>query len=331
MPVEDALHNLGDPGNQQIEWAIGDLLRLRAKRANWRECSILQQLETGRNINAWNDLFRQTRQALARENDLVRKARTILRPDKESFDQSLEDFIAEMMASIYLAHSGHTDITLPKDDDPITTDLISAQNGTNYVTEAKNLREPNNLAYVAFARWHYNRAAHPDIFNFTVELLNIERPFEDLTSEQTLAVEKIIDSLPARARPSKFTVTLPESRTLSIGLRDGNCGMLQYGPGPFLVNERVEECQRAVIMKLLEPTRKALMQLYSLAVPPNYRKLLFVRWKPPDSIVAIGEAGSVREAVRDRCQEFIRSFFPNFAVVIAHTNEQLESVPPPSW
>jgi hypothetical protein len=32
--------------------------------------------------------------------------------------------------------------------------------------------------------------------------------------------------------------------------------MLRHGPGPFLVNEVVEECQRAVVMKLLEPARK---------------------------------------------------------------------------
>ena len=107
--------------------------------------------------------------------------------------------------------------------------------------------------------------------------------------------------------------------------------MLHHGPGPFLVSAVVEDCQRAVLLKLLEPTRKALVQLYSGAVPPEYRKLLFVRWKPPDSIAAIGEAGAVRTFVPDRCEALIRQFFPNFGLVIGHRVERIEDIPAVAW
>jgi hypothetical protein len=70
--------------------------------------------------------------------------------------------------------------------------------------------------------------------------------------------------------------------------------MLQYGPGPFLVQPIVDACQCATLIKLLEPMRKALAQLYSTAVPDDYRRLLFVRWKPPDEIPPIGGTDNVR-------------------------------------
>jgi hypothetical protein len=98
-----------------------------------------------------------------------------------------------------------------------------------------------------------------------------------------------------------------------------------------LVNEVVERCQRAVVMKLMEPARKALAQLYSTAVPTDYRRLLFVRWKPPDEILAIGETENVRTAVLNNFQAFVRAFFPNFAVAILHTGEQLENSPRAQW
>ena len=331
MAVEDALHSLSGQSNQQIEWAIGSLLRRRAERPDWRQCSVLQQLETGRNIAAWNELFRMTRQALHDERDLPRKAESLLRPDKASFDENLEDFIAEMMAVVCLRHWGHTDITLPAEGAPITTDVVSAHGASACVTEAKNLREPNSLAYIAFARWHHNQAADPKAFDFEVELLSIDEPFEDLTPEQAVNLRALIDSLPARPRPSVFQRSLPDDRTIRLRVADGKGGMIHHGPGPFLVGPVVDECRRAVVMKLMEPTRKALTQLYSDAVPADYRRLLFVRWKPPEAIGVLDEAGNVRTIVRDNFQKFLCPFFRKFALVIAHTYENLDNVPPPAW
>jgi hypothetical protein len=289
-------------------------------------------LETGApNLNAWNELFRRTREALADEAELPRKARTVLQPDTPSFDSALDDFIAEMLAAQYLSFLAHNDIRFPSEEEPITTDLMSVHEGITYVTEAKNLREPNSLAYVAFARWHHNRAADPAAFNFMAELLEIEDPFEDLTAEQANAVRNLIDTLPNRQRPSTFQTALPGSRVVRIRVADGSGVLVQYGQGPFLVAQVVEECQRAVIIKLLEPVRKALTQLYSTSIPADYRRLLFVRWKPPDRVLAIGEADRVRTVVQDTCQAFIREFFPSFALAILHTGEQMENTPRANW
>jgi hypothetical protein len=331
MSLEQALRVLDEEANRDINYAIGDLLRERALRDDWRQCSILQQLETGRNIRVWNELCQRTRRALANEADLPRKASSLLRPGSSSFDRALDDFIAEMLAALYLSRLGHSGISFPAEENPITTDLISVHNGTNYVTEAKNLREPNSLAYLAYARWHHNRASNPEAFNFTAQFVRIDDPFEDLTAEQMEALRNLIDVLPERQRPSDFRITLPGNRALWVHVADGPGVMVQHGPGPFLVNEAVEECQRAIFLKLMEPARKALTQLYSNAVSAEYRRLLFIRWKPPDSIAAIGEADGVREVVLDRFQTFIRHFFPSFALAILHTYEELDHVPPAQW
>jgi hypothetical protein len=255
----------------------------------------------------------------------------LLRADSPSFDLALDDFIAEMLAAQYLSALGHDGVRFLAEGELITTDLMSDHDGITYVTEAKNLREPNSLTYVAFARWHQNRTASPDIFNFTVEFAKLDDPFDDLTAAQVTAVRNFVDALPQRARPSTFQYVLPGGRRMQVRISDGRGGMLRHGPGPFLVNEVVEECQRAVVIKILEPTRKGLAQLYSAAIPADCRRLLFVRWKPPDEVLAIGEADTVRAAVLNNTQVFVRQFFPNFAVTILHTGEQLENVPRAQW
>jgi hypothetical protein len=268
---------------------------------------------------------------LADENELPGKAHTLLRPGSSSFDLSLEDFIAEMLAAQYLSTLGHTDIRFPPDGGVITTDLVSIKEGVTYVTEAKNLREPNSLAYVAFRRWHHNRAANPAAFNFTAEILEIEDPFEDLTVEQANGVRNLIDALTERPRPSTFEAALPGGRVVRIRVWDGAPGLVQHGPGPFLVAPVLEESQRAIIVKLLEPARKALTQLYSTSVPDSYRRLLFFRWKPPDEVLAIGEANGIRAVIQEKCQAFFREFFPSFALVVLQTGEQMEDVPRSTW
>jgi len=331
VALEDALQHLDEEANQEIARAIGDLLRQRAAREDWRECPILQHLETGApNLHLWNELFRRTRQALEDDNALPRKAQGILNPSA-GFDLALDDFIAEMIAVQYLAALGHQGIQFPAEGQAVTADVISSRDGITYVTEAKNLRAPNGLSYVAFARWHHDRAAAPQRYNFAVDFLELENPFEDLTPAQAAAVRQLVDDLPERARPATFQVALPGGRTLRVRVSEGERGMMRHGPGPFLVDPLVEECQRAVVVKLMEPTRKALLQLYSAAIPVEWRRLLFIRWKPPEDIGAIGEAERVRTAVRDGLQTLIRQFFPNFAVAIVHTYENLENAPRVAW
>jgi hypothetical protein len=331
VPSPDALRALLEPENQQINWAIGDLLRERAGRPDWRRCPILQHLETNTRLELWNELFHRTREALANEADLPAKAQELLQPSKPTFDQNLDDFIAEMVAVQYLSFWGHTGIRFLTQRDRVKTDLISEFNEITYVTEAKNMREPNSLAFVAFGRWHENQAADPNSFNFLFECLRIDDPSEDLTLEQVAAIRGLIDELPNRRRPSEFDFTLPGDRSIRISISDGAPVAVRYGPGPFLVNEAVEEWQRGLVVKVLEPARKALTQLYSRGVPPNYRKLLFFRWKPPEGPLEIGEADNVRAAVLESCQAFIRRFFPDFALAIMHTGEQMENTPRPNW
>ncbi len=332
MPTDDVTRALLEPANEPINWAIGDLLRERLTRDDYHDCPILQHLETGAgNLHAWNELFRRTRNALASPDTLPRRARQLLRPSQPSFEPTLDDFIAEMLAAQYLRSLGHENIRFFDEGDSITADLDSSHDGTRYITEAKNLREPNSLSYVAFARWHRNRTQRPEEYNFTSEFVELADPFDDLTPQQTVAVRTLVDTLPGRERPGTFVETLPGNRRIRVRLGHGNGLMLRHGPGPFLVNEVAEECQRAVVLKLMEVSRKALIQLYATAVPVSCRRLLFVRWKPPEEIGVIGEAGHVRDAVQHRYQSFLRDSFQGFAIVIAHTYEDLDQTPVATW
>ncbi len=332
MALQNALDRLNEAANSQINWTFGNLLRARASRSDWLKCPLLQQLEIGAQINlhAWNELCRRTRESLGNEVDLQRKAESLLAPNSPQFDVNLDDFLAEMLAAIYLSILGHTNITFPTGNN-ITTDLISDHDGIRYVTEAKNLREPRSLAYVAFAQWNQSRAANPANFNFNAEFLGIDDPFEDLTAEQDTAVRSLIENLPERHRPSTFETTLPGGRRLLVRVTDGVGALIHHGPGPFLVDPVREACKRAVVIKMLEPVRKALTQLYALGVPNDYRKLLFVRWKPPDEIGALGEADEVRTALKNQYESFVRTTFPNFALAILHTYEDLEHTPHAVW
>jgi hypothetical protein len=331
MSLADALNTLGAESNREIDIAVGALLRRRAIRDDWRDCVILQQLESGRNLEGWNNLFGRSRQALVDPTNLPQKAAIILNPEDRSFDDILDDFVAELLAVLYLASRGHAQIRFVLETDRRSPDLISVYEGINYATEAKNLREPRNLTYVAFERWHRNRAATPDVFTFSAAFLELDDPFADLTAQQAAAVRDLVDHLPERPRPSRFVITLPGDRRLSVHVAEGDALLMRHGPGPFSVQPVVEACRQAVVMKLFEHARKALTQLYYADLPEESRKLLFVRWKPPDEILAIGEAPGVRDSVAAPLQTFLRQFFPNFAVTIMHTLEDPENAPRATW
>ena len=75
------------------------------------------------------------------------------------------------------------------------------------------------------------------------------------------------------------------------------------------------------MLEVLEHAQKALTQLYVSDLAEDTRRLLFVRWEPPDEFVAIGEAQQVQDSVAGHLQTFLRQSFPNFAIVIMHRLE----------
>ncbi len=333
METNDVLKSLEQAENEPINWAIGPLLRQRLERDGWEEIIILQHLASASpRQKAWNDLFDRTRKALANPDDLPMKGSLLLSKVRTPiFNDVLDDFIAEILTVLYLAAMGHNSIRLLPEGSDITVDIESKCDGITYFTEVKNLREPRSLSFVAFKRWERNRTAHPDKFTFRADLLDLDDPLSDLTAEQENAVNVLVDELPTCKVPSDFTRMLPGDRRIRVRLADGPAAMIRQGPGPFLVGPVVEDAQRGLVLKLMDPARKALSQLYRPGVPAESRRLLFIRWKLPEDIAAIGESENVRSAVHQQTQNFLRSFFPNFALTIMHTLEDPSDAPNATW
>lgn len=329
----DVLRAFDQPENEAIAWAIGPLLRQKLDQEGWEAIIILQHLALASpRLQAWNGLFDRARKALASPDDLPTKAALLLANVKTAkFDETLDDLIAELLGVLYLAAQGHESIRFLPDGGDITVDLESKFEGITYYTEIKNLREPRSLSFVAFKRWQRNCAAQPDQFAFRADFVDLDDPFEDLTPEQETAVNALVDGLPGEAIPSNVTRTLPGGRRVRIRLSEGTPVMTRKGPGPFRVGPVVEEVQRGLALKLLEPARKAISQLYRPEVPSESRRLLFIRWKVPEEIAAIGESENVRTAVQEQTQSFLRSFFPNFALAIVHNLEDPDKAPKATW
>jgi hypothetical protein len=81
----------------------------------------------------------------------------------------------------------------------------------------------------------------------------------------------------------------------------------------------------------MDPARKALSQLYRPELPAESRRLLVLRWKLPEEIAAIGESETVRSGVHQETQNFLRSFYPNFALTIIHNTEDPNDAPKAAW
>ena len=309
MAIESALQQLESEVNSEIAWAFGDVLRLWSGRTNWRTCLLLQNLETNHpNLASWNELIRRTRHALSNDTELQVKAKILLSPGSIRFDDVMEDFIAEMLAAQYLQSHGHSEIRFVSVDEAIHTDLQSRYGDYVCVTEAKNLREPRALTKAAFRRWNTNKAAAPERYQFTADLVDIDDPLSDLTSEQEAAVVAFIDELPQLKRPSRQIRDLPGGPRVSVRVSDGRSVIITQGGGPFRIDGTYgleAQGQRGLILKLLEPTRKALSQLYADSVPADYRRLLYMRWKPPEQFRVTPEG---LEKVRRYVQEGVRSF-----------------------
>jgi hypothetical protein len=79
------------------------------KREGWEEIVLLQHLDqSSARLEGWNGLFSRARQSLADPTDLAAKGSKLLgNISCLSFNDVLDDFVAEMLAVIYLAESGH--------------------------------------------------------------------------------------------------------------------------------------------------------------------------------------------------------------------------------
>jgi hypothetical protein len=332
LSKDAVLQALADAGNAHIQWAIGSVLRERLDKEDWQECVLLQQLASANlALQSWNELFLRTRASLENEDELRTKASSLLKPAAKAFDSCLEDLIGEMLAVLYLAEAGHEAIHFVPECDAVTADIESIHCGARYFTEAKNLREPRSLTFVAFRRWIYNLSAQPERFKFRAEFIDLEDPFEDLTSAQEKDVIALVDDLPNKACPSVFYLSLTGGRRVRVRLSSGTSVMLRHGPGPFLVDQHTQEAQRSLVVKLIDPARKALTQLYATNVPDDSYRLLFVRWKVPDDLLAIGEAENVRNVVQKQTESYFRAFFPRFSLAILHTGEDVRDTPKAVW
>jgi hypothetical protein len=172
---------------------------------------------------------------------------------------------------------------------------------------------------------------NPDQFTFQADLLDLDDPLRDLTADQEAGVNALVDDLSNRKVPSEFDYMLPGERRVRVRLTEGSPAMLRHGSGPFLVGPVVENAKRSLLLKFMDPARKALSQLYRPGVPEGAKRLLFVRWKLPEEIAAIGEAENVRMSVHEHAQRFLRLFFPNFALTITHTLEDPKETPKATW
>jgi hypothetical protein len=333
MPKDEVLAALNHPDNHAIDATIGAVLKPRLDQAGWEDIILLQHLDQASpRLQAWNDLFGRARAALVETQALVAKASQSLQGVTNTrFNDALDDLVAEMLAVIYLAESGHTDITFVPDGNAITVDIQSQCEGAACFTEVKNLRDPRSLSVVAFKRWHRNLATEPLRFTFQVDLVDLDDTLSDLTSEQEASLNNLVDDLPNKAVPSEFVHTLPGARKVRVQLTPGAPVMLRHGGGPFLVGAVVERAKRSLLLKLMEPARKALTQLYRPEVPEDSKHLLFVRWKVPEDIAAIGEIDSVRVPVHERAKELFQTFFPDFSLVIAHTHQDPKDAPKAEW
>lgn len=333
MKKEDVLKALEQAGNEPINWAIGPLLRQRLEQDGWEEIIILQHLAVASpRQKAWNDLFGRARTALTNPDDLPMKGLLLLSKVRITiFNDILDDFVAEVLAILYLAAMGHNSIHFLPEESEITVDIESKREGTTYFTEVKNLREPRSLSFVAFKRWERNRTAHPDRFTYRADLVDLDDPLSDLTAEQENAVNALVDELPNCKIPSEFNRTLPGDRRIRVRLSEGPSVLIRHGPGPFLVGPVVEDAQRGLVLKLMDPARKALSQLYRPNIPAESRRLLILRWKMPEEIAAIGESENVRSPVHQQTQNYLRSFFPHFALTIMHNAEDPDDAPKAMW
>jgi hypothetical protein len=317
----EACERLRQPQNEPLQWLLGEILVARAQQEHWHHCRVLQQLAEGSELGerAWNGLIERSRQALTNPLEAQTRARTALTPVAADFDEKLDDLVAEMVAVVYLSTQGFSQLRFCLPGELATPDLRAVKCGQDAFIEVKNLREPLSLAIIAFSRWHANRAADPDRFSFEaiVEYEGIE---PELNPQQREALERLVDRLPDRQRPVRFTETLPGGLEITLSLRDGHGVMMTHGPGGALDPVRIRSSQ-SLVYKIMAPAAKALLQLYNPRVPAGALRVMLLRWKVPDDVWLVGE--EVREQVGTAIQGFLGAFFPDLEVHLISSLQQL--------
>jgi hypothetical protein len=321
MP-DEALRRLLTPENEDLNWLLGDLLRARAAEPTWYRCFLLQQLE--RNLgaqNSWNALIRTCRASLAVELEAQQRAWELLTPLSPEFDAKLDDFVAELIAIWDLGRGGagqfHFLPTEPKQKSP---DLRAERGGQQLYVEVKNLREPDSLEQTASRIWYANQTRDPESFRFDVEIDYGAEP-SDLTAVQRESLEIAINGLPARPKPSSFTLSLPGGLPVTFITKQGSGRIWSSGGTGVLLDDKyyADNAQR-LILKSIEQIRKALSQLYNSAIPEKATKVLFLRWKVPWDL-AVGPNG-IRDIVRTELQNFLGRFFPRLELRITHNYDE---------
>lgn len=318
MAARDAITALAAKQNSEIQWLLGAVLIQRAARSDWYDCRILQQLERG-TAKGWNELIGRCRGALSNPEELLERCQKLLNPVALDFDDKLEDFIAEMVAVAYLLREGYADIHFLRANGTSSPDIEARLNGFQTGVEVKQLREPSTVTYVAFRRWNRNKASDPDRYAFDVQIDSLDPEF-DLTFDQRHGLQEVVDGLPNRARPSEFIHTLADAKRVRFTLRDGEGVMVHHG-GVSGTDDILVDVAQGLVLKALEPMRKALTQLYGGEQQSDVSKMLFFRWQVPDQ--AFMDAIAIRDAVQDGLQNFLGALFPNLQVVIVTSLDRL--------
>ncbi len=313
---------LGKAENADAEWLLGDALRERMKHDDYLENPAIQVIARGLG-GPLAAVIKVVRGYTKNPDDLRKKLDQELNPKTADFDSKIEDFLAELVAVLYLSKCGFKDFEFLLTTGLPMPDLraVHQENGV-YFVEVKNLREPNLPTTAAFSRWHRKQIEEPERFQFTASLDFRSQIEPDLDREQVKAVRELVDSLAARKRPDEFNATLPGSLEIQIKVADGKPVMLSYGAGGVLDHVR-EARAKTFIVKVLDQTSRGLRQLYAPHLGDEARRLLLLRWRVPSDTWLV--ADEMRDAVRRSLEEFLRPYFPNLEVHILNKTDQLEA------
>ena len=305
--VADALARLQEPQNEPLRW-LNDLLVERAQKPDWFLCYLLGQLarRDQQAEAAWSDLIGPFRSALINPDEAPARARDVLTGD---FDDKLDDLVAEMVAVVYLTGQGYSGFRILATSRSRMPDFEARRGQRRAFVEVKNLKVPDSIGTVAFRRWHANTARNPNAFSFNA-MLEYEAVFEpQLDTAQVNVLNRVIDQLASRPRPSDFRATLPKGEVVRFILTDGPPGMICHGA--ILLDE--QEGARDLVHKLFQGmVGKALSQLHSSSLPEGALRVIVLRWRVPDDVSFVEQ--EVRPRVENALARLLTTFFPDLDV-----------------
>ena len=137
-----ALERLALRENEPLRWLLGSILEERAIHKDW-SCIPLNFLESQTEWpeRYWNQVILQYRTLLANPEDAPRKAKDELNPLAIGFREHLNDFMAEVLAILYLRGKGHTRFRVQHRMDDSTPDFYVISPAGKVPVEVKNLRD----------------------------------------------------------------------------------------------------------------------------------------------------------------------------------------------